>query len=101
MILQLTGTKYMQICEAGWAESNTESTTRLPGRMRRCMDGHLEMNHMSDFKALALWGTTTSTFVWAGLPQGFFHDQTSFPLKCIFTEISLATPNPIFYLFYC
>ena len=29
MIVQLIGTKYVQICEAVWAESRTQSTTRL------------------------------------------------------------------------
>ena len=29
MIVQLFGTKYVEICEAVWAESHTQNTTRL------------------------------------------------------------------------
>ena len=35
MIVQLIGTKYVQICEAVWAESRTQSTTPI-------RDGHTD-----------------------------------------------------------
>ena len=53
MIVQLIGTKYMQICEVVWAESRTQSTTRI--RDRRTdgrTDAHTDMNPMSPVRAI-------------------------------------------------
>ena len=41
MIVQLISTKYVQICEAAWAVSRTQSTTPIRDRRK---DGHTDMN---------------------------------------------------------
>ena len=46
MIVQLSGTKYVQICEAVWA-SRAHKVPQTDGRTDRCTDTHTDMNPMS------------------------------------------------------
>ena len=49
MIVQLIGTKYVQICEAVWAESLTQNTNRIRDGLR---DAHTDMNPMFPVRSI-------------------------------------------------
>ena len=56
MIVQLIGTKYVEICEAVWAESRAHNTTRIRADIRTD-HRRTDMNNMSPFGAFAPQGT--------------------------------------------